>query len=62
MYLSPSLDKSCVDPSMSENRRVTVPLGKARLRVMNSAAHSSEDLSKALAIFAEVGRALEVID
>lgn len=40
----------------------TVPMGKARLRVMNSAAHSDEDLRKALEIFAEVGRALEVID
>jgi glycine C-acetyltransferase len=40
----------------------TVPLGKARLRVMNSAAHGPEDLDKALAIFAEVGRALEIID
>jgi glycine C-acetyltransferase len=40
----------------------TVPMGKARLRVMNSAAHSDDDLQKALAIFSEVGRALEVID
>jgi glycine C-acetyltransferase len=40
----------------------TVPLGKARLRVMNSAAHSEEDLKKALEIFAQVGRELEVID
>jgi glycine C-acetyltransferase len=40
----------------------TVPMGKARLRVMNSAAHSPEDLDKALAIFAQVGRDLEVID
>jgi glycine C-acetyltransferase len=40
----------------------TVPLGKARLRVMNSAAHSEDDLLKALEIFAQVGRELEVID
>jgi glycine C-acetyltransferase len=40
----------------------TVPMGKARLRVMNSAAHRPEDLEKALAIFAQVGRDLEVID
>jgi hypothetical protein len=29
---------------------------------MNSAAHSDDDLKKALEIFAQVGRALEVID
>lgn len=40
----------------------TVPLGKARLRVMNSAAHSEDDLQRALEIFAQVGRDLEVID
>ena len=40
----------------------TVPLGKARLRVMNSAAHSDDDLQRALEIFAKVGRDLEVID
>jgi glycine C-acetyltransferase len=40
----------------------TVPMGKARIRVMNSAAHSDEDLQQALAIFAQVGRTLEVID
>jgi glycine C-acetyltransferase len=40
----------------------TVPMGKARIRVMNSAAHSPEDLQAALAIFAAVGRNLEVID
>lgn len=40
----------------------TVPLGKARIRVMNSAAHSPEDLEAALDIFARVGRSLEVID
>ncbi len=40
----------------------TVPLGKARIRVMNSAAHSRADLDEALAIFAKVGRMLEVLD
>jgi glycine C-acetyltransferase len=40
----------------------TVPMGKARLRVMNSAAHSEDDLKEALDIFAQVGRQLEVVD
>ncbi|RIK44866.1 MAG: glycine C-acetyltransferase [Chloroflexi bacterium] len=40
----------------------TVPMGKARIRVMNSAAHSRQDLDEALAIFEKVGRALEVLD
>jgi len=39
----------------------TVPSGKARIRVMNSAAHSHEDLEVALEIFAKVGRELGVI-
>jgi glycine C-acetyltransferase len=39
----------------------TVPRGKARIRVMISAAHSREDLDSALAIFARVGRKLGVI-
>ncbi len=39
----------------------TVPRGKARIRVMNSAAHSSADLEEALDIFGKVGRALGVI-
>jgi glycine C-acetyltransferase len=39
----------------------TVPLGKARIRVMNSAAHTQEDLEQALDIFAAVGRELKVI-
>jgi glycine C-acetyltransferase len=39
----------------------TVPRGKARIRVMNSAAHSSEDLALALEIFGKVGRELGVI-
>ena len=38
----------------------TVPLGKARVRVMNSAAHSGEDLERALDAFARVGRELRV--
>ncbi len=39
----------------------TVPMGKARIRVMNSAAHSRDDLDRALAIFAQVGRTLGVV-
>ncbi|NHZ72598.1 MAG: glycine C-acetyltransferase [Aquificales bacterium] len=39
----------------------TVPRGKARIRVMNSAAHSREDLDKALAVFRKVGKELSVI-
>ena len=39
----------------------TVPLGKARIRVMNSAAHTPEDLEQALDIFAVVGKELQVI-
>lgn len=39
----------------------TVPQGKARIRVMISAAHTRPDLDQALEIFAEVGRELEVI-
>jgi glycine C-acetyltransferase len=39
----------------------TVPQGKARVRVMNSAAHSPEDLESALAAFERVGKALGVI-
>jgi glycine C-acetyltransferase len=39
----------------------TVALGKARIRVMNSAAHSQEDLEQALDIFARVGRELSVV-
>ncbi len=39
----------------------TVPRGKARIRVMNSAAHSAEDLELALAVFERVGQELGVI-
>jgi glycine C-acetyltransferase len=39
----------------------TVPRGKARIRVMISAAHTHSDLDKGLEIFARVGRALAVI-
>jgi glycine C-acetyltransferase len=39
----------------------TVPRGKARIRVMISAAHSQSDLDQGLAAFAQVGRQLGVI-
>jgi glycine C-acetyltransferase len=39
----------------------TVPQGKARIRVMNSAAHSQDDLQLALGVFERVGRELAVI-
>ncbi len=39
----------------------TVPRGKARIRVMISAAHSRQDLDQGLDIFARVGRKLNVI-
>jgi glycine C-acetyltransferase len=39
----------------------TVPRGKARIRVMNSAAHSRDDLRQALDIFSRVGQELAVI-
>ena len=40
----------------------TVARGKARIRVMNSAAHTPADLEQALAAFQKVGRELEVIE
>jgi glycine C-acetyltransferase len=39
----------------------TVPRGKARIRVMNSAAHNSDDLETALDTFGRVGKVLGVI-
>ena len=39
----------------------TVPLGKARIRVMISAAHSEADLDVGIATFAKVGRELGVV-
>ncbi|MCP4428783.1 MAG: glycine C-acetyltransferase [Chloroflexi bacterium] len=39
----------------------TVPRGKARIRVMNSAAHSQSDLETALDAFGRVGKELDVI-
>ncbi|HPT24574.1 MAG TPA: glycine C-acetyltransferase [Anaerolineaceae bacterium] len=38
----------------------TVPMGKARIRVMISAAHSQQDLEEALDIFERVGKSLGV--
>jgi len=40
----------------------TVPLGKARIRVMISAAHTKDDLNQSLEAFAKVGRMLGVIN
>jgi glycine C-acetyltransferase len=39
----------------------TVPKGKARIRVMNTAAHSQDDLERGLAAFEKVGKELGVI-
>jgi glycine C-acetyltransferase len=39
----------------------TVPRGKARIRVMISAAHQKEDLDQGLEAFARVGRSLGAI-
>jgi glycine C-acetyltransferase len=39
----------------------TVPLGKARIRVMVSAAHSHDDLERGLAAFEKVGKELAVL-
>ena len=38
----------------------TVPIGKARIRVIISAAHSQQDLEEALDIFDRVGKSLGV--
>ena len=40
----------------------TVPMEKARIRVMISAAHSSEDLDHGLQAFATVGKEMGLID
>lgn len=39
----------------------TVPMGTARIRLMNSASHSKNDLSKAVDAFSHVGKDLKVI-
>jgi len=39
----------------------TVAMGKARIRVMNSACHNQNDLNKALTAFEKVGKGLGVI-
>ncbi len=39
----------------------TVPQGKARIRVMNSAAHTPSDIEQALEVFGQVGKELGVI-
>jgi glycine C-acetyltransferase len=39
----------------------TVPQGKARIRVMNTAAHTQDDLDRGLAAFEKVGKELGVI-
>jgi glycine C-acetyltransferase len=38
-----------------------VPQGQARIRTQMSAAHTTEQLDRAVAAFAKVGRALKVI-
>jgi glycine C-acetyltransferase len=38
-----------------------VPKGQARIRTQMSAAHSETDVRRAIAVFEEVGRELEVI-
>ena len=38
-----------------------VPKGKARIRVQLSAAHSRNDLDKAIQAFVKIGKALKVI-
>ena len=55
------------DDLMKENIYVigfsfpVVPKGQARIRTQVSAAHSKEDLTKAIEAFAKVGRKLKVI-
>jgi glycine C-acetyltransferase len=39
----------------------TVPMGKARLRVMISAAHKKNDLNEAIKVFSEIGKELKVL-
>ena len=39
----------------------TVPLGTARIRLMNSASHGEKDLSEALEIIGKVGKEMEII-
>ncbi len=39
----------------------TVPRGMARIRVMNTAAHSADDLRFGLDAFARVGRAMGIL-
>jgi glycine C-acetyltransferase len=39
----------------------TVPMGKARIRVMISAVHTREDLDFALNVFERVGKELKVL-
>jgi glycine C-acetyltransferase len=39
----------------------TVPRGQARIRVMNTAAHSQEDLDFGLEVFEKTARELDVI-
>ena len=39
----------------------TVPVGKARIRVMISAKHTKKDLDKALSVFKLVGSNLKVV-
>jgi glycine C-acetyltransferase len=39
----------------------TVAQGKARIRIMNSAGHSRQQLDKALKIFEKAGKKLKVI-
>ena len=40
----------------------TVPTGKARIRVMMTAAHTADDLDRALEAFGAIGRELGVIN